>query len=379
MADPNQDWGCDVCLLTNEGSAMVCQWCTAERTNSNLKKLGEAYAPMVYHEQEQARILQGKLALIEKKYRDQAQRQAEQAQLQAQALELLQTKYQAQAQRQAVAVSLQQAQLESLKDKYANQDAEVQQRLAEREDFMKCAGRVFENALINVVCLHKFPKDRNPSWYLPRSVLALAEYLAGPCLMDDVFSAPGSKPEVRRLMQAMDDHEFKQSTKATLEGLTSRTEFFHVVSVVCVAELCFKSYSPPVLASVFRAFWAKLPQPLIPCQHYQSLITLKQRSEVVAFLYDREIGVPQANRSVMEALMDFCATLSLHSEINKSSVHVLASLLGPLLIRPPSDQAYQDAVRVLGGKEREAEARVQIIAHLIAHQASVRALEIAGR
>lgn len=380
MYSPVRDWSCDLCLLTNEGGTTICSWCSADRTNPNIKKLGEAYSPMILQGQEAAKELQAKLKSLEKKYHDQAQRQLEQAQIQEQALASLQTKYQAQAARQAALASLHQAQLESLRDKYANQDADVQRRILEREEHVKSLGKVFETSLHHVVCLHEFPKDRHPSWYLPRSILALAEYLASVCLkQDNLFSTPGSKPELRRLVQAMDDHEFKQSTKTTLEKLKSRSEFYHVVAVDCPIELSFKSYSPQVLASVFRTFWAKLPEPLIPFHLYQNLIVLTQRSEVITLLYDRENGLPQPQRSILEALMDFLATVSLHSEANRGTTQLLSSQFAPLLIRAPSEQVSLEAAQVLGGKDREVEALAQVLGHLISHQAGVRALEIAGR
>lgn len=205
---------------------------------------------------------------------------------------------------------------------------------------------VFGVPLSQVVCRHLVPGDSRVSILLPRSILALAEFLCQHHVREEgMFQVQGQPEQVQALIAAVNAHEAAFSSKRQLERVNSHAEFFAIVSNQVPVELNLGAFPAPVIATVFKTFWQRLPEPLFP------VVTLSQLVEVAKHGGDvlrvAKASLPEVNFAVLEGLLDFLAVVAGYSEINKMTPSHLAMCFAPLLFAVPESTVWGDVFLVM--------------------------------
>jgi len=71
-------------------------------------------------------------------------------------------------------------------------------------------------------------------------------------------------------MATIDEHESKASTKSCFAK--SSAEDIYLDIVACSSELSLANYNAAAIAGAFKAFWQKLPEPLLTFALYKDFL-----------------------------------------------------------------------------------------------------------
>ncbi|XP_071957214.1 rho GTPase-activating protein 15-like [Antedon mediterranea] len=95
-----------------------------------------------------------------------------------------------------------------------------------------------------------------------------------------------------------------------------------------------------VISGALKLFFRELPDPLIPCQMYNSFITaLKAPDRKSRIRNIRELvrRLPPCNYATMKLFFEHLVRVAAKAEVNNMTVHNLATVLGPTLMWPQED------------------------------------------
>lgn len=229
--------------------------------------------------------------------------------------------------------------------------------------------KVYTMALEKVVCKHVVAGEKKESWFLPRPILGLADYLSRGFLQEEgLFRVSGQVEDVHKLMALIDEHESKASTKSCFAKASSEDIYQDIAASATELGLC--SFNAATIAGAFKAFWQKLPEPLLTYALYKDFLKASGSQEEVVKVYLRDKkGLPPANLAVANSLLDFLAEVALHSEKNRMTSNNLAVVFAPSILRASAKETPTDYATA-GLQIKQAIAAVN---HLIIYRQELRA------
>ncbi|KAG2467686.1 ABR protein, partial [Polypterus senegalus] len=120
-----------------------------------------------------------------------------------------------------------------------------------------------------------------------------------------------------------------------------------------------KTVDVNAVSGTLKLYFRELPEPLIPPEFFQPLargleIADKEKKEYSMIELLQEI--PDANRNTFLFLVQHLKRVSEKKDVNKMTIHNLATVFGPSLLRPPKD-SQSDAVDI----SQEVVVQVQVV------------------
>lgn len=96
-----------------------------------------------------------------------------------------------------------------------------------------------------------------------------------------------------------------------------------------------------VAAAVIKDYLKDLPDPLIPCSHYNDFVQIGKMNEKQRFNKARDLvnRLPEVNKNTLWYLIYFCMKVVENVSKNQMNATNLGTCLGPTICRPPSSQS----------------------------------------
>lgn len=110
----------------------------------------------------------------------------------------------------------------------------------------------------------------------------------------------------------------------------------------CGAEDKVTENDAHVAAGVYKLFYRRMPQPLIPWDSYDAILSTKEPRELVEVFKAQVRRWPPVHRKCMENLLDFLATVARHAKCNKMSKNNLATVFAPSVLRQRNASPMDD-------------------------------------
>uniref|UniRef100_A0A8C4RR04 Active breakpoint cluster region-related protein-like n=1 Tax=Erpetoichthys calabaricus TaxID=27687 RepID=A0A8C4RR04_ERPCA len=120
-----------------------------------------------------------------------------------------------------------------------------------------------------------------------------------------------------------------------------------------------KTVDVNAVSGTLKLYFRELPEPLIPPEFFQPLargLEVADKEKKECSMIDLLQEIPDANRNTFLFLVQHLKRVSEKKDVNKMTIHNLATVFGPSLLRPPKD-SQSDAVDI----SQEVVVQVQVV------------------
>lgn len=97
-----------------------------------------------------------------------------------------------------------------------------------------------------------------------------------------------------------------------------------------------------IAAGLYKLFFRRMPQPLIPWDSYNAILSPKEPPEIVRAFQAEVPRWPPERRKCMQSLLCFLVAVATHAESNKMSRDSLATVFAPSLLRQKNSSPMDD-------------------------------------
>lgn len=99
-------------------------------------------------------------------------------------------------------------------------------------------------------------------------------------------------------------------------------------------------------AGLYKLFFRRMPQPLIPWDSYNTILNKKEPHDIVQAFRDQVQRWPLERRKCMEALLRFLTIVARYAEFNKMPADNLATVFAPSLLRQQNASPMDDLTSI---------------------------------